>query len=48
VVDELEAALKTLREAKDTEGQRRAADALAKALRKLREQSTSGSRTPAS
>jgi hypothetical protein len=42
VVDELEAALKALREARDTEGQRRAADALEKALRKLREHSTSG------
>ena len=42
MVDELEAALKALREAKNPEGQRRAADALEKALRKLREHSTSG------
>jgi hypothetical protein len=35
---EAEAALKALREARDTEGQRKAADALEQALRKLREQ----------
>jgi hypothetical protein len=35
---EAEAALKALREARDTESQRKAADALDKALKKLREQ----------
>jgi hypothetical protein len=35
---EAESALKTLREARDTEAQRKAADALEKALQKLREQ----------
>jgi RNA polymerase sigma factor (sigma-70 family) len=37
-VKEAEAAVKALREAKDKEGQRRAADALDKAMKKLREQ----------
>jgi hypothetical protein len=36
-LQEAEAALKTLREARDTEAQRKAADALEKALQKLRE-----------
>jgi hypothetical protein len=35
---EAEAALKALREARDTESQRKAADVLEKALQKLREQ----------
>jgi hypothetical protein len=35
---EAEAALKVLRESRDTEAQRKAADALDKALQKLREQ----------
>ena len=35
---EAESALKTLREARDAEAQRKAADALDKALQKLREQ----------
>ena len=37
-LQEAEAALKTLREARDTEAQRKAADALEKALQRLREQ----------
>jgi hypothetical protein len=37
-VKEAEAAVKALREAKDKEGQRRAAEALEKAMKKLREQ----------
>ena len=35
---EAEAALKALREARDTEAQRKAADSLEKALKRLREQ----------
>jgi hypothetical protein len=37
-VKEAEAAVKALREAKDKEGQRKAAEALDKAMKKLREQ----------
>jgi len=37
-VQEAESAVKALREAKDQEGKRRATEALAKALKKLREQ----------
>ena len=37
-LQEAEAALKALRESRDTEAQRKAADALDKALQKLREQ----------
>jgi hypothetical protein len=37
-VREAESAVKALREAKDKEAQRRAADALDKAMKKLREQ----------
>jgi hypothetical protein len=37
-VKDAEAAVKALREAKDKEGQRMAADALDKAMKKLREQ----------
>jgi hypothetical protein len=37
-VEEAEGALKQLREARDAEGQRRAADALEKALERLKQQ----------